>query len=213
MEPLSILLVDDSPTFLHGLESLLQAEPGITVVGLAMSGQQALALAETSQPAAVIVDLHLRWSPADLRPEELNGLRLIGLLHQSPLHHAVLALSANDERGWLRQVIAAGARGYLGKGASVAQILTALRAAVAGYVVLAPPQIDLLAMDGRETLTARELEVLTFLVSGRNTEQIAQALRISGSTVLKHVENIRGKLGVHSRAEAVAEARRRGLVP
>ena len=211
MNPIRILAVDDSETFLRGMESVLRQEGDIQWMGKAYHGAQAVDRACAMQPDVVLIDLRLCWDERSRRPNEVDGVKTIRTLtgHCSNIH--ILAISGLWEQRWVVQAVNAGAKGCLPKEATPAQIATAIRLVAQGGVALTPEQLAWLR-DSVDPLTRREKEVLALLAEGKSDAEIARQLGIATRTASKHVENLRDKLEARSRWEAVIEARRRGLI-
>ena len=211
MNTISILAVDDSETFLHGIESLLALEPDLQLVGKARCGQEAVDKACALKPDMALADLRLCWRTRRERPNQEAGLRMIREIVNACPSVKVVVISSFSERRWVVQAVSAGAQVYLPKEASVETILSAIRRASQGGIVLTQEQLTWLR-DPEENLTSREREVLVLLAEGKSDAQIALQLGIAMSTASKHVENIRDKMDVSSRGEAVAVARDKGLL-
>ncbi len=211
MSTIRVLAVDDSETFLHGIESLLALEPDMQVVGKAHCGSEALDKACSLNPTIVLADLRLSWQGGRERPTQEAGLRMIREVTDACPQVKIIVISSFSERRWVVQAISAGAQGYLPKEASIEMILSAVRTAARGGVVLSAEQLSWLRNPG-ESLTPREREVLALVAAGKSDGEIGYQLGIAMSTASKHVENIREKMDVSSRGEAVAEARRKGLI-
>lgn len=205
-----VLAVDDSETFLRGVESIISVEEDMTLVGKATTGEKAMRLMAVIHPDVSLIDLRLRWREEADRPSQAHGIKTIREIIRRFPRARIIVISSFSERRWVVQAIKAGAHGYLPKEASAAQIVQAIRTVAAGDVVLTAEQLTWLR-EPAERLTQREKEVLALLVQGRSDIEIARALGIATRTASKHVENIREKLGVKNRWEAVVEARRRGL--
>ena len=211
MSAIRVLAVDDSETFLHGIESLLALEPDMQLVGKAHCGWEALDKACSLNPDIVLADLRLSWQEQRERPTQAAGLRMIQEITDVCPQVKIIVISSFSERRWVVQAINAGAQGYLPKEASVEMILSAVRTAARGGVVLSAEQLAWLRSPG-ESLTPREREVLALVAEGKSDGEIGYQLGIAMSTASKHVENIRDKMDVSSRGEAVAEARKKGLL-
>ena len=157
----------------------------------------------------------------DLSMPDGSGVEATVELRRRRPSTAVLVLTMHEDAATIATAIAAGAHGYLVKGARQEDILRALRAVAAGDMLLAGPVAEQLisrlgAASGRERLafpglTARELEILGLVAQGRSNRDIARALVLTDKTVRNHVSNVLTKLGCASRAEAVARARDAGL--
>lgn len=211
MNPIRILAVEDSQTFLHGLERVLEFEPGITIVGTATCGDEAVAQAARLAPDVVLLDLRITWQGNDAPPAQEKGLRAIREIKAKAHARSIVVLTSHTERKWVIQVVEAGASGFVSKDAPSDEIAAAVRTAARGGVVLTAEQLEWVR-DNADLLTAREKEVLALLDQGLSDIEIAQRLHIERGTASKHVENIRQKLEARSRSEAVALARQRGLI-
>lgn len=211
MSVIRVLAIDDSETFLRGVESLLALEPGIELVGKAGNGSEALRQARGLHPDVILADLRLCWDERVEKPTQADGLRTIQALARCCPQAWIVVISSFWEQRWVVQAMDAGAQGYLAKEASAEQIVAAIRTVAQRGVVLTAEQFSWLR-EPVESLTPREREVLTLLAEGYSDAEIGRRLGIASRTASKHVENIREKLEAGSRWEAVATARRRGLI-
>jgi DNA-binding NarL/FixJ family response regulator len=211
-EPIRVLLVDDHPMVREGLRCMLAAE-GVEVVGEAGSAEEALGRCAKLLPDVVLLDMQL--------PGE-DGLHCLAELQKVQPGVAVLIVSMHDEPRFVRAAMYAGARGYVLKGIGRRELLSSVRAAVAGEVVLDPalvrtvtacpePVLSALAPVA-EDLSAIERHVLTHMAEGLTNQQIAERMRWSVATAKKYVQRILVKLDVSDRTEAAVAAVRRGLV-
>ncbi|MFI8099587.1 response regulator [Streptomyces sp. NPDC086023] len=205
----TILLCDDHVVVRAGLLALLGSEPDIEVVGEAGSGEEAVALAEKLRPDVVLMDLQLG--------EGIDGVeatrRITALPGRAP---HVLVLTTYDTDADITRAIGAGATGYLLKAERPEELFAAIHAAAQGRTTLSPPVASrvMAAMRGtRPTLTDRELDILGQLARGLGNREIARALFISEATVKTHLGRIYDKLGVDTRAGAVAVAKEQRLLP
>jgi DNA-binding NarL/FixJ family response regulator len=203
-----IVVVDDHPIVRQGLVATLDDEPEFEVVGAAGSAEDAVALVREHRPDLVLLDLELPG---------LSGVEAIPLLLSASPDTRVLVFTAYDTDERVLSAIRAGAKGYLLKGASVAEIARAVRTVAGGGSALEPQVAAKLvaaigAPRGAGPLTAREREVLRLIAEGRPGKQIAQALSISERTVKFHTASLIRKLGADNRAQAVALAAQRGLL-
>ena len=206
-----ILVADDHPMLREGLVGVLSTQPDFEVVGEASDGAEAVRLAESLHPDVILLDLEM---PGTDGVAALEGLRDAG----SEARAVVFTAYDNDER--ILGALRAGARGYLLKGASRAEIFSAIRTVHAGGSLLQPDvTARLLEHIGRndegardEQLTPRELEVLGLISQGLQNSEIAAQLFVTERTVKFHVSSILAKLGADNRTEAVAIAARRGLI-
>jgi DNA-binding NarL/FixJ family response regulator len=203
-----ILVADDHPVLREGLVAVLSTQPDFEVVGEAADGAEVVRLAGALRPDVILLDLEM---PGVDGVEALEGLRDAG----SEAHAIVFTAYDTDER--ILGALRAGARGYLLKGASRQEIFDAVRTVHAGGSLLEPGVTTRLLDhvregDQRESLTPRELEVLSLISEGLHNSEIAARLFVTERTVKFHVSSILAKLGADNRTEAVAIATRRGLI-
>jgi DNA-binding NarL/FixJ family response regulator len=194
-----ILLVDDHPLLLEGLERLINSEHGIRVCGMAGNVQQALTMVETHQPDLVITDLTLPGR---------NGLELIKDLAATHPEIPIIVLSMHDEMIYAERVLRAGGRGYVMKDTPPECLLDAIRAVLGGGVFASHTVTNhlLRSLTGGkahakpgfplECLTDREMEVFELIGHAKSNHEIATALGISPRTVDAHRSHIREKLGL-----------------
>jgi two-component system, NarL family, response regulator LiaR len=217
MKPIRILLADDHVMLRQGTAELLRREADIEVVGEAVNGEEAISLANLTQPDIVVMDI---------RMPVLSGIEATRIIRESLPQVQVLVLTAHDDDQYIFSLLQAGASGYLLKTAPVSELVKAIRQVQAGESPLDPaiarkvvvrmsgssPAGPAPAEDGQtlEALTPRELEVLQLLAQGLSNRNIAEALFISDRTVQAHLTSIFAKTQVSSRLEAVLNAIRRG---
>jgi DNA-binding NarL/FixJ family response regulator len=203
-----ILVVDDHPVVREGLVSTLEDDPEFEVVGAAASAEEALPLVAARQPDVILLDLELPG---------MDGLSAIPALTAAYPGAGILILTAYDTDERVVGAIRAGARGYLLKGASLAEIAQAIRAVRAGESYLEPRIATkvLAELDPRKrsaVLSKREREILRLVADGQSNKQIARTLGIAERTVKFHLTSILNKLGADNRAQAAALAVRRGIL-
>ncbi len=202
-----VLVVDDHPLMRAALSALFETDPTTEVVGAVGSPSEALHHVVHERPDVVLMDLQF-----DRAFEGARATREIRALPNPP---AVLILTNFDTDADIIEAIEAGAAGYLLKDAAPEEITGAVHAAAAGQTALAPSVATRLLtrmQQPRSALSARELEVLELVASGRSNTQIARQLHLSETTVKSHLAHIYPKLGVNSRTAAVAAARERGII-
>lgn len=212
-EPITIVLVDDHTMMREGTRRLLEEDTELRIVGEAQDGHEALPLCKRLKPQVVVLDIAMKG---------MNGFGVAQALLQNgkpQASPAILILTAYDQVAYVQAMLKLGVRGYWLKSARGSQIRQAVHEVVAGKRSLDPAVSSLLrAEEGHvspgeaETLTARELDVLHLVVRGARNSEIAQRLNISVKTVETHLTNIYGKMGVQSRAEAIAQAQKQGLL-
>jgi len=202
-----ILIVEDQRIVREGLRAVLEDEDEIVIVGEAANGQEAINLFAQLQPDVVLMDLQM---PVIDGPEATRRIREL-----SPdARILVLTTYATDE--FIFKALRAGAQGYLLKDASTNELLGAIHSVHAGQTLLAPAVAARLVVGvsagGQESLTPRELEVLTLIGQGRSNGEIAAMLAIAPRTAKVHVQNILSKLGATNRTEAVSLAVKQRLI-
>ena len=201
-------IVDDHFLFAEALGSVIRENHAYDLVGIAVTGPQALSIAQDKQPDVILLDFHLPGYSADVLIPRLKTL--------SP-GSRILILTSDTGDTTLAQGVQAGIMGYLTKDRALDDVMHALDALAKGQSVLTAEQLATArgtsgAVAPGEALTAREIEILKLIAQGRDTPAIANGLVISSNTVRTHLQNIFAKLGVHSKLEAVALASRRGLL-
>jgi len=207
-----VLVADDHTLFREGLVRLLQEAPDIHVVGSVESGEDALQMLNQVQPDVILMDLNMPG---------MGGLRAIEQALSRDPSLCILALTISEDEADLLAAIRAGARGYLLKRSSSAEVVDAIRRAHRGESVLSPDMMDLLMEQVRRMpapsqpeewgLTPREQEVLRLVAAGLSNKEIAARMYLSPHTVKAHLRSILDKLHLHSRTEAAAWAVRHGL--
>ncbi|MGX1131699.1 DNA-binding NarL/FixJ family response regulator [Streptomyces glaucescens] len=204
-----ILLCDDHAVVRAGLRALLSSAPDIEVTGEAATGEEAIALTRKVSPDVVLMDLQLG--------EGIDGVETTRriLATTEPAPH-VLVLTTYDTDADITRAIEAGATGYLLKAERPEELFAAIHAAAQGRTALSPPvagRVMAHLRTPRPTLTPRERDILGHLVQGLTNRDIARTLFISEATVKTHLRRIYEKLGVTTRAGAVATAKEQRLIP
>jgi two-component system, NarL family, response regulator DevR len=209
--PIRVLIVDDHDVLASSLAMMLDAEGDITAVGVATTLEQARGLIVSAQPDVLLLD-H--------RMPDGDGVAAIGSLRALRPSIGVVVLTASSADHVLLAAIEAGASGFLSKTRSLDEVTAAVRAAAAGESVISPEMLArLLPRFGRSSphavdeLTEREREVLALVAEGLSNAAIAERLVVSVHTVRNHIASLSGKLGAHSKLEALSIAVRRGLLP
>jgi DNA-binding NarL/FixJ family response regulator len=212
MAPIRLLIVDDHTLFRQGLVSLLRSEPRFQMVGEATNGEEALQLAGDLKPDVVLMDV---------RMPGMDGVEATHRLLETTPQARVLMLTVSEEDQPLLSAIQVGARGYILKNAGADELFQAIQRVYAGEAVLSPAvtlQVfrALQSMEPSRVpevaLTPREQEVVRLLALGADNCKIAATLVISENTVKTHVGHILEKLGIHSRSQVAAYARRLKLI-
>jgi len=209
-EKIHILLADDHAVVRQGFKMILAAQPDMEIVGEAGNGREAVELAGTLQPDVIVMDVAM---------PELNGIEATRRLADSSPRTRVLALSMHKDSVYVREILRAGARGYLLKDSIASDLLAAVRAVARGEGYLSPGVSDAVLDDYRrhvtdpiDLLTSREREVLQTIAEGKTNKDIANILKLSVYTVDAHRGHIMEKLNLHSGNELVRFAVRYGLV-
>lgn len=202
--PIRIFVVDDHAVVRLGLRTMLESEPGISVIGMASSATEAIEIVPKLLPDVVLTDLRMAG---------MNGETMVAELHHlcPNVRCAVLTNYHSDEDVF--RALRAGAMAYILKSAPLEQVIEAIRTVHAGGRSV-PPHIAQQLVDrvARNPLSARELEILRLVARGLKNREIADRLYISENTVRNHVISCLEKLGVRDRTEATAVAIRQGLV-
>jgi len=202
--PIRILSVDDHPLMRAGVASFLATEPGLSVVGEAANGEEALEKFRELRPDLVLMDLSM---------PVMDGLEATqAILEEFPdARIIVLTTYAGDED--VHRALDAGAVGYVLKDMLVADILKVIRSVIAGRRGIPPAVAATLAQHTpRVALTPRETEVISLIATGLTNGEIAQRIGRTEETVKVHVKNILRKLNAQDRTEAVTNAVRRGFI-
>jgi DNA-binding NarL/FixJ family response regulator len=201
---LKILCVDDHPVVRRGVAAMLAVEPDMAPADLAANGHEARQLVAERRPDIVLLDFRLRDEDGiDL------GVALRALVPAAKL--VIMTTYAGDEPA--HRALQAGVQGYLLKDSLDRELVTALRAVLAGRRYVQGEVARQLAESGpRVVLTTREREVLSLLSEGLRNKVIAQRLGVGETTVRSHVEAILAKFGVQDRTAAVSQAMRRGFL-
>ena len=210
MKRIRILLADDHAVVRQGFKMILNAQADMEIVGEAGNGRQAVDLAEQLRPDVVVMDVAM---------PELNGIEATRRLASSVPHARVIALSMHKDSVYVREILRAGARGYLLKDSGAADLVAAIHAVASGESYLSPAVSNAVLDDYRrhvtnpiDLLTSREREVLQLLAEGRTNKEIAGVLNLSVYTVDAHRGRIMEKLNLHSISELVRFAVRNGLI-
>jgi DNA-binding NarL/FixJ family response regulator len=205
-----VLLADDHALVRKGFRLILETQPDIEVVGEAGNGREAVEQALKLHPDVVVMDVAM---------PELNGIEATRRLADSVPRTRVLALSMHKDSVYVREILKAGARGYLLKDSLDSDLVNAVRAVARGDGYLSPGVSDAVLSDYRrhvtnplDLLSSREREVLQMIAEGKTNKEIASALDLSVYTVDAHRGKIMEKLDLHSTGELVRFAVRNGLI-
>ena len=210
-----VLLADDHAIVRRGLQAILETEPGLTVIGEASDGMEALRLVEELQPDILIIDIGM---------PKMNGIEVAARTQKLERPPSVIILSMHSDESYITRALAAGARAYLLKDATDEDLLPAIRMVASGKPFFSPAVTVVLVedfmrqlrarglTDTYHLLTDREREVLQLLAEGRSNKEVATLLNLGLSTVETHRANLMQKLGLHNTAEIVLYAVRKGII-
>lgn len=202
-----VVLVDDHPVVRAGVRALLTGQPELEVVGEASDSDQAVAVVQETTPDVVLMDLSLGAGP--------GGAATTSRVRALPRPPQVLVLTTYDTEADILEAVDAGAAGYLLKDAPPEELFRAVQAVARGETVLASSVAATLvrrASSPQPSLTAREVEILQLLSTGLGNREMARRLLVSEATVKSHLSHIYTKLGVDTRAGAVAAAIERRIL-
>ena len=213
-EPLRILLADDHTVVRQGLRKLLEERQDWEVVAEAGDGREAVRLAEEHKPNLVVMDVAMPL---------LNGIEATRQIVRALPGVGVLVLSMHADAAYVTQIMQAGATGYLLKDSADVDFLEAIDAIAGGRSFFSPQIARMMhehtvdpevvePVDRYHSLSAREREVFKLIAEGRANKEIAALLSISPSTVETHRARVMAKLDLHSAAEIVLYAVRRGVI-
>ena len=199
-----VMLVDDHFVVRSGLAASLDLEDDITVVGEVESGEDAVEMYQQKKPRVVLVDMQLPG---------MNGIDVTGALREVDKTAGILIFSTFARDDEVQAALDAGALGYLQKSADRQELISAIRAVAVGETYLPAGLADRLSgLQLGPTITLREREIPDLISKGRANKEIGSELGIAEDTVKRHISNIFQKLNVSDRAQATAEAIRRGIV-
>lgn len=205
-----ILLADDHTVVRKGFRMIISSQPDMEVVGEACNGREATEQAEKLQPDVVIMDVSM---------PELNGIEGTRRIAELCPRARVLALSMHRDSVYVREILRAGARGYLVKDADDETLLQAVRAVARGEGYISSAVADAVLNDYRkhvsnpiDLLTSREREVIQMIAEGKTNKEIANALNLSVYTVEAHRGRIMEKFNLHNTGDIVRFAIRNGLI-
>lgn len=203
-DKIRVLIADDHVIVTAGLASIIGLQQDMMVIAEAANGLDAVDLWHKHRPDVALFDL---------RMPVLDGVGAIAQIRKADAAARVIVLTTYDTDNEIYRAIKAGAKGYLLKDARREDLLDCIRRVNRGETCIPHSLVEKLAAGvSSETLTGRELDVLTLLARGKSNKEIGANLYISETTVKAHLRSIFTKLNVLSRTEAIAAASRRGLV-
>jgi DNA-binding NarL/FixJ family response regulator len=211
MSEIRILLAEDQTLLRQGLRTILELEPGLTVVGEAANGKDTVRQAVTLRPDIVLMDIQM--------PEQ-SGVEATALITAACPGTRVIVLTTFDYDEYVFNAIKGGAMGYLLKDVPAPELIDTIRRVHGGESFIQPSVASKVLLEfGRrpslppgEELTEREREVLGQLAAGASNREIGETLFLAEGTVKNHVSNILGKLHAANRTHAVALAREQGII-
>ncbi len=205
-----IILADDHKLVRQGFRLILMSQDDMDVVGETGNGREAVDLAKSLNPDVIVMDVTM---------PEMNGIEATRRIREISPHIRVLALSVHRDSVYVREIIRAGAEGYLLKESADTDLLAAIRAVAQGNSYLSPEVSGAILKDYRkhatnplDLLTAREREILQLIAEGKTNKEIAGLLNLSVYTVDGHRTRIMDKVNVHSAGQLVRFAVRNGFV-
>jgi DNA-binding NarL/FixJ family response regulator len=205
-----VLLADDHTILRKGVRMLIEAQADMEVVGEAKTGREAIEEARRLRPDIVVMDVSM---------PDLNGIEGTRQICNELAHTKVLALSMHKDSVYVREILRAGARGYLVKDSDDDDLLRAIRSVQRGEAFLSPAISDAVLTDYRkhvsnpvDLLTSREREILNLIADGKTNKEIATALNLSVYTVESHRGSVMEKLNLHNTGDIVRFAIRNGLI-
>jgi DNA-binding NarL/FixJ family response regulator len=215
MGTVRVLIADDHAIIRRGLRTLLEHEPGIEVIAEASDGREAVSIARRERPHVVVLDITMPL---------LNGIEAGRQISEMLPDTQIVILTMQSDEAYLLSALKAGARGYVLKSSAESEVADAVRAVSQGKAFFSPKVSRILAddytrylqreqaTDAYELLTNREREILQLLAEGASNKDIASALDLSPATVICHRQHILHKLNLHSLADLILYAVRKGII-
>ena len=215
MKQIRILLADDHTVMRRGLRLLLESQVEFSVVAEAADGRQAVAQAEASEPDVALLDIAM---------PNLSGIEAAQRISATLPYVAIVILSMHSDEGYVLRALKAGAKGYLLKDSAEGDLIEAIKAVHQGKTFFSPEVTKMLVADyvqevrtrgvedSYDLLTSREREILQLLAELKSNKEIATALNLSPYTVETHRRNLQEKLNLHSHAELILYAVRKGVI-
>jgi two-component system response regulator NreC len=215
MKKIRILLADDHTVVRKGLRLLLESQDGFEVIADACDGRETVAFAEQHQPDVVVLDVAMPI---------LNGIEAARQISAKFPNTAIVFLSMHSDEGYVLKALKSGARAYLLKDSAEYDLIAAIKAVSEGKAFFSPAISKMLVEDymrqmrekdvedSYELLTTREREIVQLLAEGKSNKDIATLLHLSLYTVETHRSNIFQKLNLHSSAELILYAIRKGVI-
>jgi len=215
VKQIRILLADDHTVMRRGLRLLIESQPEFSVVAEASDGRQAVQQAEATLPDVAVMDIAM---------PNLSGIEAAQRIAASQPNTAIVILSMHSDEGYVLRALKVGAKGYLLKDSAEGDLIEAIKAVHQGKTFFSPEISKMLvedyvreirtrgAEDTYDLLTSREREILQLLAERKSNKEIALALNISVYTIETHRRNLHEKLNLHSLAELILYAVRKGII-
>ena len=215
MKQIRILLADDHNVMRRGLRLLLESQPEFSVVGEASDGREAVEQAELTKPDVAVLDIAM---------PHLSGTEAAHRIREVLPNTAIVILSMHSDEGYVLRALKAGAKGYLLKESAEGDLIEAIKAVSEGRTFFSSQITKMLVEDyvreirtrgvedSYELLTSREREILQLLAEGASNKEVASSLNLSPYTVETHRRNLQEKLNLHSFAELILYAVRKGVI-
>jgi two-component system, NarL family, response regulator NreC len=215
VKPIRILLADDHTVMRRGLRLLLESRPEFEVVAEASDGKEAVQSAQAVEPDVAVLDIAM---------PNLSGIEAAQRIHSELPQTAIVILSMHSDESYVLRALKAGAKGYLLKDSAEADLIAAIQSVHSGRTYFSPEVSRMLmddyvreiqsrgAEDSYDLLTPREREILQLLAELKSNKEIAQRLNLSLYTVETHRRNLQEKLNLHSFAELILYAVRKGVI-
>lgn len=212
-QPIRVLIVDDHPVVRHGLNNLLSGHADIEVVGEAEDGAQVLLLIPDLKPDVILLDIKLKGQ---------NGIEAARRVRNTYPQVKILILTTYDDEEYVHEALEVGVEGFLLKSVSHETLPGSIRAVIRGEKLISPPLISNVVTNysklaqehaKREAgLTDEDLKILNSIAEGATNKDLAEQFFLSEATIKRRVQEILEKMGVNNRAQAIAEAVRRGWI-
>lgn len=206
-----VIIADDHPVVRKGIRAMLEMQPEVTILGEASNGTEALEKCRELRPDIILLDISM---------PEMNGLEVAGRMKDTSPNTKVILLTMHEEEEYFFHALSVGASGYMVKGDRAEDLVSAILSVAQGGVYLQPSLAKELvgdylrskASNAYEGLTQREGEVLLLIAEGLTNKQIGERLYISVTTVQTHRANLMEKLNLHSQADLIKYAIRKGIL-
>jgi len=215
LKTIRILLADDHTVMRRGLRLLLESQPGFSVVAEASDGREAVERAQSSQPDVAVLDIAM---------PNLSGIEAAQRISSASPQVAIVILSMHSDEGYVLRALKSGVKGYVLKDSAEGDLMEAIKAVHQGKTFFSPEISKMLVEDyvreirnrgtedSDDLLTSREREILQLLAERKSNKDIAAALNLSPYTVETHRRNLQEKLNLHSLAELILYAVRKGMI-